>query len=52
VSGAFFDLEEADVLSFPGDQKHSYKNTSSASSIGFRVVFVEETTSPKNKSTD
>ncbi len=38
VSGEVFRLRQGDVLSFPGDSPHSYRNTVSQKALGFSVV--------------
>ena len=40
VSGQKFQLKYGDVLSFRGDQPHSYLNSGKTKAIGFSVVFV------------
>ncbi len=40
VSGQKFQLKSGDVLSFRGDQPHSYLNIGKIKAIGFSVVFV------------
>lgn len=39
VLGEIYHLEKGDVLTFPGDKPHSYKNTGRTNSIGISVVF-------------
>ena len=39
VLGEVYHLEKGDVLSFPGDKPHSYKNSSRARASGISVVF-------------
>src|SRR5262249_8874584 len=38
VAGERFEVEEGDVLAFPGDQPHSYQNAGAARAVGFSVV--------------
>lgn len=40
VSGQKFQLKPGDVLSFRGDQPHSYSNNSKVKAIGYSIVFV------------
>lgn len=40
VAGQKFHLKTGDVLSFRGDQPHSYLNTGRTKAVGFSVVFV------------
>lgn len=39
VLGELHHLEKGDVLSFPGDKPHSYKNSGRGTAIGVSVVF-------------
>lgn len=39
VLGEVYRLEKGDVLVFPGDKPHSYKNSGRGSAIGISVVF-------------
>lgn len=39
VLGEIHHLEKADVLAFPGDKPHSYKNTGRTTAVGVSVVF-------------
>jgi len=43
VLGQLFKVKEGDVLSFPGDQPHSYKNAGKLVSSGVSVVFFSGT---------
>jgi transcriptional regulator with XRE-family HTH domain len=38
VPGAWYELVEGDVLAFPGDQAHSYRNIGKGMAIGMSVV--------------
>jgi quercetin dioxygenase-like cupin family protein len=38
VAGESYVVKEGDVLAFPGNQAHSYRNTKRASSIALSVV--------------
>ena len=38
VAGGSYRVAAGDVLAFPGDQAHSYKNTGEKRAIGFSVV--------------
>ena len=38
VLGAQYQLEEGDVLAFPGDQPHAYHNAGDSKAVGFSVV--------------
>jgi transcriptional regulator with XRE-family HTH domain len=42
VEGEEFILEAGDVLAFPGDRKHSYKNLKAAVSQGISIVVLEK----------
>ncbi len=39
VLGEIFHLEKGDVLAFPGDKPHSYRNSGKGSAVGVSVVF-------------
>jgi transcriptional regulator with XRE-family HTH domain len=39
VLGEVYVLEKGDVLNFPGDKPHSYKNSGRSNSVGVSVVF-------------
>lgn len=41
VLGKTYSLNEGDVLSFPGDKPHGYKNTGRGTARGFSVVLVQ-----------
>jgi transcriptional regulator with XRE-family HTH domain len=40
VMGEQYQVEEGDVLAFPGDQTHSYQNTGAGKAVGFSVVLL------------
>ncbi len=40
VAGESFELDEGDVLAFPGDRAHSYHNTGKDISVAFSVVVI------------
>lgn len=40
VLGQAFHLKKGDVLSFPGDKSHSYKNRGVTKSRGISIVFL------------
>lgn len=39
VLGEIYHLEKGDVLTFPGDKPHSYKNSGRTKAVGISVVF-------------
>lgn len=39
VLGEMYHLEKGDVLAFPGDKRHSYRNTGRTTAVGVSVVF-------------
>ena len=39
VLGEIHHLEKGDVLTFPGDKPHSYKNSGRTTAVGVSVVF-------------
>lgn len=43
VLGEVYVLSKGDVLAFPGDKPHSYKNTGKSSAVGISVVFFSVT---------
>jgi transcriptional regulator with XRE-family HTH domain len=40
VPGAWYELVEGDVLAFPGDQAHSYRNVGKGMAVGMSVVAI------------
>lgn len=40
VAGEIFEVKTGDVLAFPGDQAHSYKNTAATKAICYSVVAI------------
>lgn len=41
VMGEIYQVKAGDVLSFPGDKPHSYKNTGRSEARGFSVVLLQ-----------
>ncbi len=42
VGGESFEVEEGDLLIFPGDEKHSYKNTSRGRGVALSILIREQ----------